>query len=438
MSVFALVDGNSFYASCEAVFRSDLRRRPIVVLSNNDGCIVAANAQAKSLFQQADGGRKTSLMFQPYFKLRDFLARHQTAVFSSNYALYGDLSSRIHAITASLAFDQEIYSIDESFLDLRQVPQGARTAWGQKVRQSVWQKINIPVAVGIGTTKTLAKAANHLAKKQAQFNQVLDLTALDEATVDHLLAQMPVGQVWGVGRRLREGLAQVGIQTALDLKRAEGRLLRKKFSINVLRTQQELRGQVAYPLHSHANERQQIRVSRSFSQPVADYKSLEEAAVSYGVRAAQKLRRQGAVAHFVTLYLRTDIFRQNQPQYHPSQSFGLIEPSDNDFMLAKVIKRLLKQIYRPGFLYKKAGVILSELQPKGQVQLDLWMRQAELAQKPGLDRLMQVIDQSQMRYGKRALFLAAQGLPDNQAWLMRRQMTSPRYTTCWQELLQVS
>ena len=291
MAVFALVDANSFYASCEIAFNPKLEQRPVVVLSNNDGCIVAANHIAKALAKQfapKDFGRggyqsakPTSMMFQPYFKLEGFFKRFNTAVFSSNYELYGDMSSRMHQLLATFAARQEIYSIDESFLDLSGMEKWNLTEYGHSIKRCIKQGLGLPVAVGIGPSKTLAKLANHLAKKTAAHQGVLDLTALAPPVVDMLLKQVAVGDVWGVGRKLSEQLNTLGIKTALDLKQANVKSLRKRFSVVMERTIMELNGQACLSLEDVAPDKQQILSSKSFGQAVKDYAYLEQAVASY-------------------------------------------------------------------------------------------------------------------------------------------------------------
>jgi len=449
--LFALVDGNSFYASCEIAFQPKLAKRPVVVLSNNDGCIVAANAVAKSLGEQwmrqrgclGAGGygaaRPTNMMFQPYFKIKPLLDRYQAAVFSSNYELYADMSSRMHRIVGGFASSQEIYSIDESFLDLTGMSHLDLTQYGLQIKQAVQQGIGIPVAVGIASTKTLAKLANHLAKKQqvAAHQDVFDLTQLSSASLDALFARIEVGKIWGIGRRLEQQLKQDNIQSVYDLKIANAKRIRKRYGVGVERILRELKGESCLALETVRANKQQIISSRSFGVAVQAYNEMEAAVVNYVCRAAEKLRQQHSVCNFVTVWVTTNPFDAKQPVYRNQQTLGLIYPSDNSSLLSKLVKRALKQIWVDGLPYQKAGVALSEITPKGALQADLFAPNPVYSGNPKQAKLMALMDELNTTSGKNTLFLAAAGIPDQQGWRMKRDLMSPRYTTCWDELLTV-
>ncbi|PLA74158.1 DNA polymerase V subunit UmuC [Hydrogenovibrio sp. SC-1] len=447
--LFALVDGNSFYASCEIAFQPKLARRPVVVLSNNDGCIVAANAVAKSLGEQwmrqrgslGSGGYRsavpTNMMFQPYFKIKPLLDRYQAAVFSSNYELYADMSSRMHRLVGHFAPRQEIYSIDESFLDLSGLSHLDLTDYGLQIKQTVQQGIGIPVAVGIAQTKTLAKLANHLAKKQLSQQGVFDLTQFKDETLNALLAQVGVEKIWGIGRQLSKQLKQDHIQTVYDLKIANSKRIRKRYGVVVERTLRELNGESCLALESVRANKQQIICSRSFGIAVQSYQEMESAVVNYVCRAAEKLRQQQSVCNFVTVWVTTNPFDDKRPVYRNQQTIGLIYPSDNSSLLTKLVKRALKQIWVPGLSYQKAGVILSEIATKGALQEDIFAPNPTYSGNPKQAKLMALMDQLNLTSGKNTLFLAAAGMPDKQGWQMKRDLMSPRYTTCWDELLTV-
>lgn len=445
--IFALVDGNSFYASCQIVFEPSLAKRPVVVLSNNDGCVVAANQIAKDLNQEliakvgdlGNGGyhaaRPSNMMFQPYFKVKWLLDKHQAAVFSSNYELYADMSNRMHTILGEMAPRQEIYSIDESFLELTGLQEDL-TLYGQSIKQRIQQELGLPVAVGIAHSKTLAKLANHLAKKHPHNQGVLDLTTMSPAILEHLLAKIEIVNIWGIGKNLELKLRAEGIQSALDLRNANPKVMRKKHSVVMERMIQELNGDSCLALESLQTDKKQIISSRSFGQEQNQYKPVEQAVVNYTIRAAQKLRQQNSVCQMITVFIRTNPFTERE-QYRPSYSTGLIYPSDNSILLSKLARRALRKIWRDGFAYHKAGVMLSEISPKGPLQTDIFAASPSYSANPKQDRLMQLLDQVNLNQGRNTLFLGAQGIPDKNAWQMKRQLMSPRYTTRWDEILQV-
>lgn len=357
--MFALVDVNNFYASCEQLWEPKLRNRPVVVLSNNDGCVVARSKEAKALGVP---------MGAPWFKLREQAKRHRIIALSSNYELYASMSNRVVDVLRDFTPELEVYSIDESFLSLEGmsgISQGDLVAYGQQIRQRIAQWVGLPVCVGIGPTKTLAKFANHLAKKNASFQGVCDITVLRQAEQDQWMSGNEVGEVWGVGRRISKRLGDMGIQTVLDLKRADPEHIRRAFNVVLQKTVEELNGTSCLSLELMAPAKQQIMSSRSFGQPVYDLEELEEAVATYISRAAEKLRAQQSVAGAVTVAIMTNRFKAHEPQYHRSLVVPLPEPTADSRALAAYAIRALKHIYRPGFEYKKAAVMLSELQPAG-------------------------------------------------------------------------
>lgn len=448
MAVFALIDGNSFYASCEMAFNPSVRERPVVVLSNNDGCIVAANAKAKALDQQLIGAQGRSLgsggyyaatpqsmMYQPYFKVANLLQQHNTAVFSSNYELYADMSQRMHRIIGQFSPHQEIYSIDESFLELSTLPIEDFTHYARELKRRVWKWIGIPVAVGIAPTKTLAKLANHLAKQHAKMEGVLDWTSLSESTRILLLKQVKVGKVWGIGKKLSQKLEAQNIRTAYDLHQASPKSIRRTFSVQVERIVAELNGQACLALNETHADKQNIVSSRSFGRLVSDLDSLKQAVATYTATAAEKLRQQQCVCGRVSVMITTPRFQTQELQYRNVYQIPLITPSDNSALLSKVAIQALQQIWRPEFRYQKAAVILSTIRPKGVVQEDLFTPQANASIKS--DALIQVMDQLNHRMGKNTLRLANCGLQRQAHWKMKRDHMSPRCTTRWNELLSV-
>ena len=423
--MFALVDGNAFYASCEQVFRPALRGKPIVVLSNNDGCIVAANKEAKEL---------GDIMYQPFFQLEAMLNQKGVTVFSSNYELYGDLSHRMHTLLASFAVEQEIYSIDECFLDFRGMRYFDFQSYGQAIKRSVMKQLGLPVAVGIGASKTLAKAANNRAKKIEGFNGVLAFCDLSSIEQDRLLAGMPVADIWGVGRKWCQRLNALGIESALDLKRAPTKKIRKHFNVVLERTVLELNGVPCMDLELIAPDKQQIISSRAFSQMITDYDSMQQAVARYVARAAEKLRQQNGVCRQVSVGITTNAFKQNAPQYHNLASVTLVHPSNHTGHLIERAKRCLQRIWRDGYEYKKAYVMLSDIREHGICQYDLFAARARYSNSPKSDALMAVLDRINARMGRGTCRMATEGVDGKITWPMKRYKHSPRYTTQWGEL----
>lgn len=446
MPTYALVDGNSFYASCQIAFQPALQNRPVVVLSNNDGCIVAANQLAKNLEQQipkrnyGSGGyhaaRPESMMFQPYFKVAPFLKKHNTAVFSSNYELYADMSQRMHNITAQFAIRQEVYSIDESFLDLSHIPVAELTEHAQQIKQRVHQWIGIPVAVGIGSSKTQAKLANHLAKKNTQFDGVLDLSSLQTSTLLSLYKQVKVQNIWGIGKKLSQQLIEKEIHNAYELITMDPKTLRKQFSVNLERIVHELKGQACLSFHETPSDKQNIVSSRSFGTLVSEFHLMRQAVSSYTATAAEKLRAQNSTCQAVTVFITTPPHQKRVPQYRNQYTIPLIYPSNNSILLTKMAHRALKKIWQPGYQYQKASVMLSKIQGRTALQTDLFAPNPQYSGNPKSEKLMRTLDQINQQMGRKTLQLASSGLQQKR-WKMNRRLMSPRYTTRWEDLLKV-
>lgn len=418
MSVFALVDGNNFYVSCERVFNPRLDGRPVVVLSNNDGCAVARSAEVKAL------GVK---MGTPWFKMQDLARKHGIIALSSNYELYADLSRRMMSVLAQYAPEQEIYSIDECFLGFDGFQRFDLLDYGQEIRRTVRQWVGIPVCVGFAPTKTLAKLANHCAKKGlAGEDGVCDFTRLTETERRRLFQTIPVGEIWGIGRKLAERLGQRGISHVEALRTADPKPLRREFSVVLERTVAELNGVSCLALEELAPNKQQIISSRSFGHYVYEIEPLSQAVASYMAIAAEKLRRQHSKAGLVQVYLRTNPFAEHLPQYQQGLNAPLPEPSDDTLRLTRVALWLLKKLYRPGFAYQKAGVALMDLQDAGTTQLNLF------AGRQDNPKLMQVMDRINTTWGRGTLRSAAEGV--RKEWAMKRENKSPNYTTRWNEL----
>jgi len=418
MPRFALVDGNNFYVSCERVFNPRLEGRPVVVLSNNDGCAVARSAEVKAL------GVK---MGTPWFQMQGLAKRHGIIALSSNYELYADMSNRMMSVLATFSPEQEIYSIDECFLGLDGFERMDSLAYGQTIRQRVRHWVGIPVCVGMASTKTLAKLANHCAKKGlAGHDGVCDFACLSETERAALFRSLPVNEVWGIGRRLAAQLAERGIQTVEALRLADPATLRQSFSVVLERTQAELNGVSCLALEDVSPPRQQIQSSRSFGKYLHDLPSLEEAVASYISIAAEKLRRQQSLAGMLQVYLRTNPHRTDAPQYQNALTVPLPTPTDDTLRLITVARWALKKIYRPGYAYQKAGVVLMNLCDAGTVQGDLFSNRQD---NP---RLMQAMDRINATWGRGTLRSAAEGI--DKEWTMKREKKSPAYTTRWDQL----
>ena len=421
MPVFALVDCNNFYASCEKLFRPDLKDTPVVVLSNNDGCVVARSREAKLL------GIKMGV---PVFQIKAEMQRHGILAFSSNYALYADLSSRVMRTLEEMAPRVEVYSIDEAFLDLTGIESAiSLVEFGQQVRERIGHWIGITVCVGIAPTKTLAKLANHAAKKYPATQGVVDLTNPDRQR--RLLALVPVDDVWGVGRRLSKRLNALGITTALDLANASPRAIRDQFSVVLERTVRELNGESCIELEEIPPTKKQIVCSRSFGVKVTHFELLREAVCEYATRATEKLRKEQQQAKVLTVFIRTSPFKDNEPQYSNSASGELLIPSCDTRDFIELANHLLKRIWKDGFRYAKAGVMLSDFYDPGMFQPGLF---DDVSTRSNSQQLMSVLDTiNQSGAGK--VFFAGQGTKKD--WSMKREHLSPAYTTRWDQLPRV-
>ena len=421
MPVFALVDCNNFYASCEKLFRPDLKDTPVVVLSNNDGCVVARSREAKLL------GIKMGV---PVFQIKAEMQRHGILAFSSNYALYADLSSRVMRTLEEMAPRVEVYSIDEAFLDLTGIESVlSLVEFGQQVRERIGHWIGITVCVGIAPTKTLAKLANHAAKKYPATQGVVDLTNPDRQR--RLLALVPVDDVWGVGKRLSKRLNALGITTALDLANASPRAIRDQFSVVLERTVRELNGESCIELEEIPPTKKQIVCSRSFGVKVTQFELLREAVCEYATRATEKLRKEQQQAKVLTVFIRTSPFKDNEPQYSNSASGELLIPSCDTRDFIELANHLLKRIWKDGFRYAKAGVMLSDFYDPGMFQPGLF---DDVSIRSNSQQLMSVLDTiNQSGAGK--VFFAGQGTKKD--WSMKREHLSPAYTTRWDQLPRV-
>ena len=417
--VFALVDVNNFYVSCERVFNPKLRDTPMVVLSNNDGCAVARSAEAKAL------GIK---MGEPWHKLKDLARQHGILAYSSNYTLYGDMSQRVVDVLTGFTPEIEVYSVDESFLRIESVlcQYPSATEMGQVIRQRLKQWLAMPVCVGIGPTKTLAKLANHMAKKMPAFDGVCDLHALPKLKRLELMSQIDVGEVWGVGRQNCARLQAMGIHTVLDLRNTSPADIRKHFNVVMECTCQELRGISCLELEEVSPEKQQIMSSRSFGQAVTEVDDLCEAVSVYVSKAAQKLRAQNSLAGGLYIFLRTNPFNPDAPQYSANRHITFGVPTDDTRAIVQLAIDLIRHLYKPGYVYKKAGVMLTHLTNKRDFQGDLFTDRQAIERS---EKLMKTLDVINARFGRESIICASSGL--NQSWGMRSNNRSPSYTTQW-------
>jgi DNA polymerase V len=464
--MYALVDGNNFYVSCERVFRPSLVGVPVVVLSNNDGCAIARSNEAKAL------GIK---MGAPWFQIRNLETEHGLVGLSANFALYGDMSDRMMTVAASFAPRQEVYSIDESFLDFAGVP-GDLVVICREARERILQWVGIPCGVGIGPTKTLAKLGNYISKTAerkpgsypVELAQVCHLGAMCRDELDAVFAATEVGEVWGVGRRIGAQLVESGVKTVLDLVRLDASIVRRQFSVVLEKTVRELQGTACIQLDDEPPPKQQIMVSRSFGKAVTRGVDLATAVTVFASRAAEKLRRQQGAAGAIVVFISTSPFQADDPQYSRSVTFPLVRPTADTAVLVTSAIAGLRSIYRKGFRYAKAGVMLVELQSQEvwQGELDFggggWCGGAVgndgggagrragggidaaadgasganvgMAGSPLRDRtkLMTTVDALNGRFGRGSLRLAGAGLDqDQRAWSMKQERRTPGYTTSW-------
>ena len=411
----ALIDCNNFYVSCERVFNPALKRKPVIVLSNNDGCVIARSQEVKDL------GIKMGV---PWFKVQNLARYHKVIVFSSNYTLYADMSNRVMKVVSEFAPNQEIYSIDECFLDLTGFEHFGLTDYGQRIRSTINRLVGLPVCVGVGASKTLAKLANHIAKKCSVFDGVCNLNEITQGTLDSLFSKIKVGEVWGVGRCIEKKLAKLGVNTVFDLKQSSPQALRKQFSVLMERTIRELNGESCIPLEEIASLKKQLVCSRGFGIPVSSLSELSEAVITYTTRVAEKLRRQKSVTAMVCVFIQTDPFKKKDRQYNPRRLIHLTNPTDDTRILINAVLTGLKSIYKPGFSYKKAGVLLDDLLPFSQHQKSLFDdKEAQVHS----EFLMQAIDGINNTMGSGTIKFLGEGL--EKQWRAKAEKKTRCYTT---------
>ena len=418
-TVFALVDCNSFYCSCERVFRPSLNNKPVIVLSNNDGCAVARTDEAKALGIE---------MGAPYFKIKDLCKKNQVAVFSSNYTLYGDMSRRVMTLLSEYTPEMEVYSIDEAFLSLSGINKNL-TNYGLEIREQIKQQTGIPVSVGIAPTKVLAKMANKLSKKGALKSKgVLSLESPQQ--IENFLEIFPVEDLWGIGRKSAEKLRSYNIKTARDLRDANENLIQKLLTIQGRRIVRELKGESCINLELIEKEKKQIVSSRSFGRPIYKIEDLQEAIANHISTACEKLRKQNSYAKALIVFVQTNPFK-NTPQYYNSGVMNLMSGTSVTNKMIKHAFQILQSIYKEGYEYKKCGIMLADLLPKSNSQTDLFGNYDTLDE----ELQMEVLDKINLYHGAGTLKFASCGI--SQFWKMLSEMKSPCYTTRWSELLRV-
>ena len=411
--MFALIDCNSFYASCEKIFRPDLKHRPIVVLSNNDGCVIARSPEAKKMGVS---------MTQPWYQVKDQYLSRGGVVFSSNYEFYADISNRVMNVLSDLCPEIDIYSIDEAFLDLRTFRKNidlVNFAYDCKKRIKDW--IGVPVSIGIAPTKTLAKLANKVAKDDPRFDGVVILS--EPRVIRHFLKSMPIEKIWGIGRKLTAKLENIDIKTAYDLSQVDSRLIGDNFNVVLERTVRELKGQSCITLHDFMEPKKQIMVSRSFGKSIRSKSVLSEAISFHASRAAEKLRYEKQKCRLITAFIRSNRFNTRVRQIYAAKSFELVHPTDDTRIIIKNANRILDQIFADGYQYAKAGVLLSDFTNRYGYQMSLFDKKRD---EKMASRLMQTVDYINLMEIAKIGF-GNQGYRNT--WRMKREIKSKRYTT---------
>lgn len=425
--VFFLIDVNNMYVSCERVFNPSLNNKPVIVLSNNDGCAVARSNEAKNL---------NIKMGVPLFQIRDIVKKHNVIVLSSNYELYAEMSRRFHKILASYVTDEEVekYSIDECFVDFSAYEKNFDLEKvGQQMRQQIWKWLGLPVCVGIGRSKTEAKIANHIAKKNPGFNSVCDLVNMDPCNKEYYFAQIDVSEVWGIGRKHSKKLQAMGINTVLDLACAEPREMQKKFSIVMARTIYELQGISCIEIEHTPPSKKQIIKSCSFGAKVTELIDLQEAIAMHAQEACKRLRDDESLCGCLIVFVQSSPFDENVPFYNKSITGSFSEPTDCAVDFVRAATRMLNEIYKEGIKYKKCGVVLTCLEPKSGHTYDL-LTDFEAIEKK--EQLMKTLDNVHTKFGKKKLGISTCYVPGRN-WSMSRDKLS-RNPFLWDELLTIN
>ena len=420
MNVVALVDCNSFYASCEAIFKPHLKNQPIVVLSNNDGCVIARSSLAKKV------GIKMGV---PFFEVKELAKQNNVKVFSSNYTLYANISSRVMGVLKNYCDELEVYSVDEAFLILNKYSERSFFQRAMQIKKTVKKWIGVPVSIGIANNKTLSKIANHLAKKDELGTQVVEL--LDQRQIEIALKVLEVGEIWGIGSRISKFLQSNSIQTAYDLYSSDPRWVRQHLGVVGERTYRELHGEMCFPIIESPESKKQCRVSRSFESYIENFKELEQRIISYATRASEKIRSDQLQAKRITVFIHSNKFNKKNQPYYGDKTYSFISPTNDLFEIVRLAVEALGSIYKPGIKYKKAGVLLSDLSSEGIYNRDLFFQRSEkdLLKKMKVNR---VFDRLNSRYGSGTICIAKENY--EKFYLTRRKNLSPAYTSSFYEL----
>ena len=420
MNVIALVDCNSFYVSCETIFKPHLKNKPVVVLSNNDGCVIARSSLAKKV------GIKMGV---PFFEVKKIVKQHNVKVFSSNYTLYANISSRVMGVLNNYCDELEVYSVDEAFLIFNKHSERSFFERARQIKKTVKEWIGIPVSIGIAENKTLSKIANHLAKKDELGTQIVEL--LDRRQIEIALKVLEVGDIWGIGNRISKFLQSNSIQTAYDLYSSDPRWIRQHLGVVGERTYRELHGEMCFPIVESPEAKKQCRVSRSFESYIENFKELEQRVVSYATRASEKIRSDQLQAKKITVFIRSNKFNQKNQPYYGDKTYSFISPTNDLFEIVKMAVKALGYIYKSGIKYKKAGVLLSDLSSEGTYNQDLFFQRSEkdILKKIKVNR---VFDRLNSRYGSGTICVAKENY--EKFYLTRRKNLSPAYTSSFYEL----
>lgn len=425
-SIFALIDVNNCYVSCERVFNPKLRDQPVVVLSNNDGCVVARSEEAKAL------GIK---MATPVFKIQRLIAAHNIQVLSSNYVLYAEMSRRFHEILATYASpeDQEIYSIDECFLNLSHYPHSDFTVLAQDMRQRIQKWIGLPVSVGIGRSKTEAKLANHLAKKQANFHGVFDFVHMQQAQRNAYLAQVEISNIWGIGKQHTQKLQHMGILNALDLIHSNPQHLGRLFSVNMQRTVMELQGHSCIRLEHDTQLKKQIVSSKSFGQRITALEELCEAMSDYLQNAVKRLRDNQSLCGCLIAFAQSSPFDTKQPFYNKSIHISFAVPTDSALAMNRALMQRMHELFQQDISFKKCGVILTALETKADYTHDLLADSAQIEKN---EKLQQALEHVKTKFGEQKIAIGTSKIP-GRTWRMNQQQLTPNYFA-WDSLLKIN
>lgn len=417
--MFGLCDANNFYASCERVFNPSLIGRPVVVLSNNDGCVIARSNEAKKLGIE---------MGAPYFQIKQLARRGNVAVFSSNFVLYGDMSRRVMGLLKKFVPATEVYSIDEAFLDFTGMDETQLDELGHEIARTVKRYTGIPVSIGIAPTKTLAKIASKLCKQYPKLNGCCFMHRPQD--IEKVLRKFPIEDVWGVGRRYAKMLKANGVDTAWDFTQLTPEWVRKRMSVVGLRMWKELRGEACIGFEQTPADKKQIATTRTFAHDIDDFGELHQSVAQYAVACAEKLRQQNSVCGEIVVFILTNRHKDNIPQHYESRLVKLSVPTDSTLELTKYASGLLRQIYRKGYAYKRAGVILSDISSKKGTQRDMF----DTTDRDKHDRLMKTVDGLNASFGRHKIVPAAAGM---RFFKMNREHLSKKFTTDWENIIRV-